>query len=291
MQHVNDDMDELFRRAAENYPLNTNGADWDKVRDKILAAENNTPAVSPKRSSKRSLLFLLLLLPVAWIYFQLSPSHPATGITVTGEKEVSQNGQQKNVASGDKISQQNAEVTNPPGNTNKKAILSFNTAAQTSLLTPHASARSGVKVGKQVSFTTSGSKGVTVEPETSLASYPEMEEAPMKVFGFIPYAVIRQVPEQGKIAIAAPLMNEKPDKDVTEKAGLVSKSILKKDKQEKRTLYAGIIVSPDISTVKMQHVNKMGTGVGIVLGYRFDKRLSVESGILFDKKIYYSKGE
>ncbi|MEP6615864.1 MAG: hypothetical protein ABJA57_04765, partial [Ginsengibacter sp.] len=60
---------------------------------------------------------------------------------------------------------------------------------------------------------------------------------------------------------------------------------------EKHTLYAGIIVSPDISTVKMQHVNKLGMGAGIILGYSFDKMLSVESGILFDKKTYYSKGE
>ena len=38
MQYVNDDMDELFRRAAENYPLNTNSADWNEVQKKLIAA-------------------------------------------------------------------------------------------------------------------------------------------------------------------------------------------------------------------------------------------------------------
>jgi hypothetical protein len=37
MQYVNDDMDELFKRAAENYPLDTNSANWNKV----LAALKN----------------------------------------------------------------------------------------------------------------------------------------------------------------------------------------------------------------------------------------------------------
>ena len=31
MQYVNDDMDELFRKAAKDYPLDTSGSDWSKV--------------------------------------------------------------------------------------------------------------------------------------------------------------------------------------------------------------------------------------------------------------------
>ena len=31
MQYVNDDMDDVFRKAAEGYPLDTTGADWNKV--------------------------------------------------------------------------------------------------------------------------------------------------------------------------------------------------------------------------------------------------------------------
>lgn len=32
MQYVDDDMDNLFRRAAESYPLNTDAANWDKFK-------------------------------------------------------------------------------------------------------------------------------------------------------------------------------------------------------------------------------------------------------------------
>lgn len=35
MPSVNDDMDELFRRAAGDYPLNTDAANWNKIKDEL----------------------------------------------------------------------------------------------------------------------------------------------------------------------------------------------------------------------------------------------------------------
>ncbi|TCZ70616.1 porin family protein [Flaviaesturariibacter aridisoli] len=63
MQSVNDDMDELWRKAGNEYPLNTGGADWDK-----LAARLGLPPEEPKRKDRRYLwLLLLLLVPVVCI--------------------------------------------------------------------------------------------------------------------------------------------------------------------------------------------------------------------------------
>ena len=64
MQHVNDDMDELFRRAAEGYPLNTDSADWNAVVKK-LELERSLPAKKENRNKNyKHLLWLLLLLPL-----------------------------------------------------------------------------------------------------------------------------------------------------------------------------------------------------------------------------------
>jgi hypothetical protein len=65
----------------------------------------------------------------------------------------------------------------------------------------------------------------------------------------------------------------------------------KQQKKERPSFYAGLMFSPDVSTVKMQTVKNMGTGFGLKLGYQFNKKISLESGMLFDKKIYYSSGE
>jgi len=69
MLHVNDDTnDELFRRAAENYPLKTDSPDWEAVLNKVNSANSAAePAfISKKRKRNyRFLLLLLLLIPLA----------------------------------------------------------------------------------------------------------------------------------------------------------------------------------------------------------------------------------
>jgi hypothetical protein len=55
-------------------------------------------------------------------------------------------------------------------------------------------------------------------------------------------------------------------------------------------LYAGIVASPDISTVKLQHVSKVGYNAGIVVGYRISRHVAVETGVLLERKYYYSDG-
>ena len=66
----------------------------------------------------------------------------------------------------------------------------------------------------------------------------------------------------------------------------------KKDKQAMaKHFYAGILGSPDISTVKMQSVKGTGSTFGLLLGYSFNRRWSIETGIYADKKHYYTDGE
>ena len=56
-------------------------------------------------------------------------------------------------------------------------------------------------------------------------------------------------------------------------------------------LYAGLIVAPDLSTVKMQSIKGVGTTYGVLLGYAFNKHWSIESGAYLDRKRYYTDGE
>jgi hypothetical protein len=46
-----------------------------------------------------------------------------------------------------------------------------------------------------------------------------------------------------------------------------------------------------VSTVKFQSVNQLGFSLGAIVGYRFNKHLAVETGLLWDKKYYHTKGE
>ena len=64
MQYVNDDMDDVFRRAAKNYPLDTSGADWNKVMEGLQGQEASIP---PNKKSHRRYLWLLMLLPLGLV--------------------------------------------------------------------------------------------------------------------------------------------------------------------------------------------------------------------------------
>ncbi|MCY7422038.1 MAG: PorT family protein [Chitinophagaceae bacterium] len=66
MLNVNDDMDELMRRAAENYPLKADSNNFDKVLEGIRSFKSEDELKEPDRSNKR-LLWLLLLLPFTFI--------------------------------------------------------------------------------------------------------------------------------------------------------------------------------------------------------------------------------
>ncbi|RYY96815.1 MAG: hypothetical protein EOO11_12500, partial [Chitinophagaceae bacterium] len=66
MQFVNDDMDEVFRRAGSDFPLNTGGADWSKVA-RALELPGEEPAPPRRRRDRRYLWLLLLLLPLPWV--------------------------------------------------------------------------------------------------------------------------------------------------------------------------------------------------------------------------------
>ena len=61
-----DDIDDLFRKARENYPLKTGVSDWNRVL-KELQSDTSEPVASASQTQgkfNRQLLWLLLLIPV-----------------------------------------------------------------------------------------------------------------------------------------------------------------------------------------------------------------------------------
>ncbi|MGZ8544895.1 MAG: outer membrane beta-barrel protein [Flavisolibacter sp.] len=65
-----------------------------------------------------------------------------------------------------------------------------------------------------------------------------------------------------------------------------------KPKAEKvKKFYAGIMGGVDMTTVKFQKVENYGHDYGILLGYRLNKKWSVETGLYRSSKDYYSDGK
>lgn len=62
-------------------------------------------------------------------------------------------------------------------------------------------------------------------------------------------------------------------------------------KISKSGFYYGLVSGVDINTIKDQGFKKAGFDVGVLAGYRFSSALSLESGLLFAKKFYWTTGK
>src|SRR5689334_1268355 len=139
MQYVNDDMDELFRRAAENYPLDTGSGDWSKVAKALQDPEENK---SPQKNGKGRFLWLLLLLPLALI------------CNPFGRNEQGENHTQS-------ITEKNQELVNSKAADDKEQIPSAGKADENLKFNPEKSTSTTVDVVKNANVVSKSSSTIS----------------------------------------------------------------------------------------------------------------------------------
>lgn len=305
MQYINDDMDELFRRAAENYPLNTNSADWKEVQKKLIAAGiGDQGTVVTKKTFNKRLLLLLLLLPAIWIYVNSVQQQKQQSSKKVVDKNVSLNSASSNssVPSNGSVSLKSnvTSETVSPESVSSKSKIKVNTSVDDHAV-PAINENRNNQPGKALAYQGPGGVKATVtQPATSTfggndksQSIPllsPVENKTDEAIAQIPTSENKKDIRVGNQTIGVPVISA----DIIDPGNPQQRKTAgskKEQKKERPSLYAGFVFSPDVSTVKMQRVQKMGTGFGLKLGYQFNKKISLESGILFDKKIYYSAGE
>jgi hypothetical protein len=104
-----------------------------------------------------------------------------------------------------------------------------------------------------------------------------------------PVSIVRDSINEEQLTLTDSAELLKKDKEeITAEAGDPIKNRKKRFAQK---LYTTIVMGPDVSTVKSQKINHPGYSIGLLAGFQFNKRLSVESGILWDHKDYYSTGK
>lgn len=237
MQPLNHDMDELFRKAAEDYPLKLGDGDWERVAGKLAPASS---VVSPEKENKswrkRRFVFiflglLLLLIGAGTLFFE----------------QARHNGSERNNTAGPAIRDQPgtagtgnyAAIMPPPSNRREKGYIPDKPA------TAHAKRFAFHQLDIQ-----------QAKASGRMNSIPAMP-------GPISVDTILYLPK-----VKSRLNVKRP-----------------------KGLYIGLTGGPDFSEVKSQGLTKAGYNAGILLGYRLSNRFSIESGVLWNKKKYYSEGK
>lgn len=275
MQYVNDDMDELFRRAAKDYPLNTTGADWEKVQKTL--DEPPAPGERPSnRSNRRQFLWLLLLLPLPWICTRYSGEGEKGS---AAETSVPQTRTEK--------AERYAPAPVPPNSSG--AVLKSSSAASISSFTAfsapvnmksHTVGARAIKRDNDVLSDYSPHIKSTGEISKEPSS---MQENKAEAAPGVSSESISATGESEQDSAAAP---EAKDTSAAEPP-------VKKAQQLPKTkrFYVGVIGGADVTSIEMQKVKKVGYDLGIVAGYSINNRWSVEGGLLSSEKAYYSSGE
>jgi len=280
MQYIDDDMDEVFRKAAEDYPLNTDSADWNEVLRKLSADDPEQINVVPaNKKNYKSVLLLLLLLPITWIGYEYFHSNNNNLKNSIANKKVSTNSVSSTAPSStaqlNKTKSENISVQQP-------AVIQASSVNNQSLISQGNKNNIHYKQKVVMSIQSAPQTNNIVSDQASTLEGVNKKETTQ---------VIANNENVNKI-ITENITTAKQDNDKKENTITPAPSKTKNKKPTKESgIYAGVYLSPDISTVKFQSVKNTGVTIGFLIGYQFNKKLSLETGLAWNKKHYYSNGD
>ncbi|MEP7376631.1 MAG: porin family protein [Chitinophagaceae bacterium] len=261
MQLSDNDMDELFRNAANNYPLRLPKEGWDVIAGKVSATAPVIAGIREKKrkvngDSKKLLLSVTLLFIISGFvifFFQNNKSVEQKGLTQRLLKEIAFD---KDYSSDSKNQLKDLKRKT------EALVLSFNR----NKINPAIAAGSIADAQKKAIEKNERSVSVALKPVES------MDEA------------FHELNKPGLIS----------NFDSTKFISL-SKEFEKNNKRglstwQNKKWYIGLSTGPQFSQVKGQGFGKNGIHTGVLSGYQFNKRLAIETGLFISQKRYYTKG-
>ena len=282
MLNINEDWDEVFKKAAAEYQLNTNSGDFKKVLFKLQAAQNLNKKTSGNKSNNRRYLLLLLLLPIGLFYYEYNQPVKNGAKNRKNEEKVPSDTNNK-LSIEDVVANADEKKFNSTGHVNQSGISNSRRFIYKSKTN---------SVNHQLDSRTAKARN-----ENSFKEKPPSQNFKIEANGILPTTLPIQV-EKDNIE-----RNEIVTKDSNTQnlnypsAEMSAKSIVtvgqnKISKPENQTktngFYGGVLGGVDISTIKYQLIEDVGFNAGIVAGYQLNKRLSAEVLVQVDKKQYYT---
>jgi hypothetical protein len=294
MQYIDNDMDDLFKKAGENYPLRTDGADWDALQAR-LAVNAESAALPASRKINRNYFWLLLLLLIPLVMITDKDGNSFLSKKNTHSESNTHSGLKNpgNDLSANHHSKADNDLKNgnpSPGiaslNNNNSSIPSLSAITNKQDLKSRSAKYSDDKI---ISITTYHSENKNHFEDKTSAIAPQVRnvtdnQASDGSSGKDPIPV-----DSTTALLRQP--NRKASVSINNMDTPIVKVTPKKNNSRPHGMYYGIVAGPDISTVKSQKVLNAGYSTGAIVGYRINKHWAVEAGALWNKKKYYTNGE
>lgn len=303
-----DDMDEMMRKAAENYHVDADkAADWNAVYAAVHG-DKEAVLVEEKRKKRGFVFWWLFLIPLGWIahteYNKFNNSNKKITTKSTQVTQVKTN-PDKNIESNKAENKSQDQSIKKDDNSTTANVVSPSTQPQSTQL------KFSLKNVHPIKNSFLGEKNSAVqnnqpvdESSNKIVTEPVQQD-------LTPSTQARTNNSEQSNTIAEqenkttsnalpPVVNQQKDSATsitsdqtknTDKPATTNKTTsLKKEKSNSHYFYAGLVAGADMSFIKFQNAQSVGYNAGLLVGYKFNK-VSVESGLLLDQKNYYTKGE
>lgn len=319
----NDDMEALFRKAAENYEVDTQKAsDWERVHA-TLHGKDNLPEEGGKKKKKRRFIFWwFLLFPAGWLAhntwnktfnreslsngskityqqpgaIQVQPANPARSIDFTdANKTKPDSGSVRNNTNSSSLItglNRTGDLQLAPAVSNQQSSLALKKELKNSYIRDSNSNTAALPSVRKRSKHKTGYRD-------KLGNMQDKAGEALMGLSYAPALRLQKVDVNDRVLPALPIeKNIRQDSTTLKNAdkiqqepttGQGAKPI--PSSARNHYFYVQALVSPDISTVKFQKISGLGYSAGLLLGYHISKRWNVEAGAFLEKKLYYTKGE
>lgn len=294
MQKLNENIEDLFRRAAEHYPLNSDAANWDIIADRLKSHDAGIPLVNKSNSRSTYLLLVLLILvipSVCFFYYKANNNQVLTNV----EKHTPEFVQKKSAESGFENGKSqksfskidfvagglaDAELKNKKGN-QKSDNNHLNSEDDISGKNLNASGIVAGQVIMQKMAVLANSSNITESvnlPELMVTDIGKQEVVKSDAEIFL----------NSETSAVSTEAAESVKTDKPEKAFESLKKLPIVLNRKEKGFYFGLTVGPQLSSVNLQNIQKPGLRYGIVGGYKLNETWGLELGILRSQQYYYT---
>lgn len=279
MQDLEKNMDDLFRKAVENYHVNPGESNWDKITPQL--SEPASPATKKKINGKKYRGIALLL-----IFFMLGVGMLIKYTVYNNSTfELMQKTSQKNQSHNP-----NKELNNVE---DKKTIDVKKTSTEKDF--------SSIQKSQQPanSFTFSEKNKLNDFATNNIYQNTEPQTTPLLIKKDDVTKDIAPINNQ-KILAHQKILSETVQIQLTQAekkyldtstASSVNKTTEITLVQKHRGIYLGFLSGLSLNKVKNQRLRKPGFDIGITMGYQFNNKASVETGVFLSKKYYFTESK
>ncbi len=299
-----DDMDDLFKKAAENCDLNDDlAADWNKVHAALEKEESLEDSTETKKKRRRFIFFWWwLFIPVAIVISysiglfngetvqQKQQTISSSSIKKTNEtKQSNQKKDEHLKVDADKNNVSNIKDLNKPATAYVQPNVALSQISEKNKrqesLPKIQTFIAGEKIQNNTKNITDGSNSSEM---SALINNNASEIIPKQLTNVLAKDSI--LPAIKKDSILKNVTNVNATaKDQNSSGKKTKKNIFDFTRQAYWVI--GITTNTDLSFVKNQQASKVGYGGGIVAGYHLKNGLSIQTGLSLDRKNYYTSGK